>query len=81
MNETLLMCVGAAVFGFTLWGVLLVAYANGRDASSEDLSFGQREPLPLPTGEFAAQPVYTRVTAPEAVVSQGDNNTSLDPKD
>ena len=67
MNETLLMCVGAAVFGFTVWAVLLVAYANGRDASSEDLSFGQREPLAYPKGEFALQPVYTRVTTQQTV--------------
>ena len=31
MNETLLMCIGAAMFGLTVWAVLLVAYVNGRD--------------------------------------------------
>ncbi len=38
MNETLLMCVGAAVFGLTIWAVLLAAYANGREADSKNLS-------------------------------------------
>ena len=81
VNETLLMCVGAAVFGFTVWAVLLVAYASGRDASNEDLSFGQREPLAHPEGGFAEQPAYTRVTAPEPVVPQTEVGHKSDPQD
>ncbi|HAY65091.1 MAG TPA: hypothetical protein DCY36_03590 [Acidimicrobiaceae bacterium] len=65
MNETLLMCIGAAMFGLTVWAVLLTAYASGRDASRNDLAFGHREPLPFPEGEVALQPVYTQVTYPE----------------
>ena len=38
MNETLLMSIGAAVFGLTIWAVLLAAYANGREADSKDSS-------------------------------------------
>ena len=30
------MCVGAAVFGLTIWAVLLAAYANGREADSRN---------------------------------------------
>ena len=74
MNETLLMCVGAAIFGFTVWAVLLVAYASGRDASKEDLSFGRREPLTYPKGEFALQPAYTRVTSQQTVASASLSN-------
>ena len=81
MNETLLMCVGAAVFGFTVWAVLLVAYASGRDASNEDLSFGQREPLAHPEGGFAEQPAYTRVTAPEPGVPQAGVDHKSNPQD
>ena len=65
MNETLLMCIGAAMFGLTVWAVLLVAYVNGRDASGNDLTFGNREPLPFPEGDVALQPVYTQVSYPE----------------
>ena len=38
MNETLLMSIGAAVFGLTIWAVLLAAYANGREADSKSSS-------------------------------------------
>ena len=65
MNETLLMCIGAAMFGLTVWAVLLVAYVNGRDASGNDLTFGNRAPLPFPEGDVALQPVYTHVSYQE----------------
>ena len=68
------------MFGFTVWAVLLVAYASGRDASNEDLSFGQREPLAHPEGEFAEQPAYTRVTAPDPAVPHTDVDPKSDPR-
>tara|TARA_B100000676_G_C17559572_1_gene571543 strand:- start:167 stop:373 length:207 start_codon:yes stop_codon:yes gene_type:complete len=59
------MCIGAAMFGLTVWAVLLALYANGREASQKDLTFGNREPLSFPEGEFALQPVYTQVSYSE----------------
>ena len=64
MSETLLMSIGASMFGLTVWAVLLTAYATGRDASRKDLAFGNRAPAQFPTGEFAPQPGYTQVTPP-----------------
>ena len=64
MSETLLMSIGASMFGLTVWAVLLTAYASGRDASSKDLAFGNRAPGQFPVGEFVPQPGYTRVEPP-----------------
>ncbi|MFL2986998.1 MAG: hypothetical protein ACJZ57_07130 [Candidatus Poriferisodalaceae bacterium] len=66
MSETLLMSIGASMFGLTVWAVLLTAYASGRDASRKDLAFGNRAPGQFPTGEFAPQPGYTRVEPPRS---------------
>ena len=63
MSETLLMSIGASMFGLTVWAVLLTAYATGRDASRKDLAFGNRAPAQFPTGEFAPQQVVGRVRA------------------
>jgi hypothetical protein len=38
MNETLLMSIGAGVFGLTIWAVLLAAYSSGREADSKSSS-------------------------------------------
>ena len=64
MSETLLMSIGAAMVGLTVWAGVLTAYASGRDASSKDLAFGNRAPSQFPAGEFVPQPGYTRVEPP-----------------
>ena len=70
MNETILMCIGASVFGVSVWGVLLAAYSNGREASNKDMAYGHRAPLAFPEGQFATQPAYTRVDRDPAVEDQ-----------
>lgn len=70
MNQTVLMCLGASVFGVSVWGVLLAAYFNGREASTKDMAYGHRAPLAFPEGQFATQPAYTRVDRDAAIEDQ-----------
>jgi hypothetical protein len=73
VNQTVLMCLGASVFGVSVWGVLLAAYFNGREASTKDMEYGHRAPLAFPEGQFATQPAYTRVDRDAAIEDQQDD--------